>query len=130
LQQLPEVGARQLALGDGRGRPRKAPHPPAEIQDHRGKKIGRPRKDAPREVIQQKKPMNNYWARMTPEERSKEMKRRQRVSAKRGGKMIGFGVNKYTLPPKSKRAVQATIEEQKLQKRRERDRLRHHQNSN
>lgn len=30
-----------------------------------------------------------YWARMTPEERAKEMQRRARLSAKRGGKMIG-----------------------------------------
>jgi cell division septum initiation protein DivIVA len=70
----------------------------------------------------------SYWARMTPEERSQEMKRRQKVAAKRGGHMVGFGVNKHTLSPKSKRAVQATLDELKLQKRKERDRLRHQKN--
>jgi hypothetical protein len=134
LQQLPEMGASQLALGNGRGRPRKAPHAPAEVQDHRSKKIGRPPKS---ETSQQKKAINSYWASMTPEERSKEMRRRQRVSAKRGGKMVGYGVNRHTvkgaspkrtLSPKSAQAVQATVEELRLKQRRERDAARHRAN--
>jgi hypothetical protein len=121
MQQLPEMGTGQLALGNGRGRPRKTPHASAEVQDHRGKKIGRPRKSE----SQQKKAINSYWASMTPEERSKEMKRRQKVSAKRGGKMVGFGVTKRKLSAKSTQAVAGTLDELRLKQRRERDRLRH-----
>jgi len=75
-------------------------------------------KAATSEVSKQKSAIREYWAQMTPEERSKEMKRRQRVSAKKGGKMVGFGINRHTakrkLSAKSERAVAAALEEKRV----------------
>jgi hypothetical protein len=67
-------------------------------------------------------PSQQYWAQFTPEERSAEMARRARASAKRGGKMIGGKKPKRTPSPESIAAVEAA---QKELARRKRDAERH-----
>lgn len=85
--------------------PRQA-HPPApemEVADgaHGGgaqaAKRGRPRKDASGEVSQPKS-ASGYWAKMTPGQRSREMKRRQRVSAKQKVYMERSRLRKQGVP--------------------------------